>query len=154
MPVKRSKYNLVVNLLCLLLLFGIVVYLAVNWSRIPNAVPGHYNAAGEVDRWGSKGELLILPVIGWVMYIGITVLERFPQFWNTGVTITEENKARIYRILKNMIATTKLIMVVVFFYLTLNSASSESLPIWFLPAFLIFTFASILFFIFQLIRAK
>ncbi|WP_283606867.1 hypothetical protein [Faecalispora anaeroviscerum] len=79
------------------------------------------------------------------MYIGITVLERFPQVWNTGVTITEENKTRIYRILKDMIGTTKLIMVIVFDYLGLNSASSEHLPIWFLPGFLILLFGSLLF---------
>ncbi len=154
MPIKRSKYDIAVNLLCLLLLFGIVVYLVVNWNHIPNVIPGHYNAAGEVDRWGNKGELMILPLIGWMMYIGITVLERFPQVWNTGVAITEENKTKVYRILKDMIGTTKLIVVIVFDYLALNSASSDSLPVWFLPVFLILLFSSLLFFIVKLVRAK
>ena len=45
---------------------------------------------------GSKGELVILPIIGWLMYIFLTVIENFPQIWNTGVTVTEENKDRVY----------------------------------------------------------
>ena len=30
------------------------------------------------------------------MYIFLTVIENFPQIWNTGVTVTEENKDRVY----------------------------------------------------------
>ena len=147
MPIKRSKYDVTINLICLLLLSGLVVYLLINWSDIPDKIPGHYNAMGEVDRWGNKGELLFLPIIGWIMYIGITVLEHFPQVWNTGVTVTEENKARIYPILKNIIGTTKLLVVGVFVILDINSALAKSLPIWFLPIFLVLTFGSIIFFV-------
>ena len=154
MPIKRSKYDVTINLICLLLLFGLVVYLLINWSDIPDKIPGHYNAMGEVDRWGNKGELLFLPIIGWIMYIGITVLEHFPQVWNTGVTVTEENKARIYPILKNIIGTTKLLVVGVFVILDINSALAKSLPIWFLPIFLVLMFGSIIFSVVKLTRAK
>ncbi len=154
MLIKRSKYDMVVNMISLLLLIGVVVYLAVTWNGIPDKIPGHYNGMGEVDRWGSKGELLILPIIGWVMYIGITILEHFPQIWNTGVTVTEENKARIYPILKNMIGTTKLLVVGVFVFLAVNTALANSLPIWFLPVSLILMFGSIILFVLKLIREK
>lgn len=30
---------------------------------MPSSIPVHYNMAGEIDRWGSKYESLILPVI-------------------------------------------------------------------------------------------
>ena len=154
MPIKRSKYDVTINLICLLLLSGLVVYLLINWSDIPDKIPGHYNAMGEVDRWGNKGELLFLPIIGWIMYIGITVLQHFPQVWNTGVTVTEENKARIYPILKNIIGTTKLLVVGVFVILDINSALAKSLPIWFLPIFLVLMFGSIIFSVVKLTRAK
>lgn len=154
MPIKRSKYDVTINLICLLLLSGIVVYLLLNWNNIPDKIPGHYNAMGQVDRWGNKGELLVLPIIGWIMYIGITVLEHFPQVWNTGVTVTEENKARIYPILKNMIGTTKLLVVGVFVFLAINSALAKSLPIWFFSIFLVLMFGSIIFFVVKLTRAK
>lgn len=154
MFVKRSKYDIVINLICLLLLLGVAGYLAANWSSIPDKIPSHYNAVGEVDSWGNKMELLVLAIIGWIMYIGITVLEQFPQVWNTGVTVTEENKARIYPILKMMISTLKLLVVGVFVFLALNSALAKALPLWFLPVFLVLMFGSIVFFIVRLIRAK
>ena len=153
-PIKKSKYDIAINVICLLLLFWIVIYLFVDWNNIPDKIPGHYNAMGKVDRWGNKAELLVLPIIGWIMYIGITAIEHFPQVWNTGVTVTEENKARIYRILKDMNGTLKLIVVVIFVYLTVNSMSAENLSPWFLPAFLVLTFGSLIFFIIKLVKAK
>lgn len=154
MKMKRNGYDIAVNLICLGLLVGIVIYLALFWNRIPDKIPGHYNAAGVVDRWGDKGELLIIPIIAWIMYIGLTILERFPQIWNTGVQVTEQNKERVYRVLKNLVGTEKMLMVAVFIYLTLNSSFSKELPMWFLPVFLILIFGSLIWFILKLVKVS
>ena len=114
MKIKRGKFDIVINLLCLLILACLVIYLGINWNQFPAKIPGHYNALGEVDRWGSKGELVFLPVLAWLLYLLITALERYPQVWNTGVAVTEQNKERVYRTLKSMIGTLKLWMVVTF----------------------------------------
>ncbi|TAH63883.1 MAG: DUF1648 domain-containing protein, partial [Anaerolineaceae bacterium] len=121
---------------------------------IPDKVPGHYNAAGVIDRIGSKYELLITPIVGWLMYLGISAIERYPQFWNTGVTVTEENKERVYRVISNMVSTLKIIMVVVFVSLTINSSLSTPLPVWFTPVYIILIFGAILFCIIRLIKVK
>lgn len=42
------------------------------WGWIPDRIPGHYNAAGEITRWGSKGELFLLPVVSVFMYAFMT----------------------------------------------------------------------------------
>lgn len=154
MQVKKNKYNIFVEVVCLILLIGVLIYLFLNWSSIPDKIPGHYNSMGEIDRMGSKGELLILPIVGWLMYIGLTVVEHFPQIWNTGVTVTEKNKERVYGILKNMMSTVKLVMVAVFVYLAINSSKAIPLPVWFLPVFLLLVFGPILFFIIKLVRVK
>jgi len=154
MKSKRSKYDIVVNLICLILLSGIIVYLLLTWEEIPDKIPGHYNAMGVVDRWGNKGELLILPIIGWIMYFIMTIIERFPQAWNTGVAVTEENKKRIYPILRNMLSTIKLLLVIIFVFSTVNSALAKELSAWFLPAIAILIFGSIVFFIAKLVKAR
>ncbi|SEW44346.1 DUF1648 domain-containing protein [[Clostridium] fimetarium] len=154
MKVKKTKYDIFVEIVCLTLLIGVSIYLYLNWSTIPDKIPGHYNAMGQIDRMGSKGELLILPIIGWLIYLFLTVIEKFPQIWNTGVTVTEENKERVYRITKNLLNTVKLITVAVFVYLTINSSQAISLSVWFLPIFLILEFGSMIFFIIKLVRAK
>lgn len=154
MKAKKSIYEIFVEAACLVLLIGVLLYLFLNWSKIPDRIPGHYNAMGEIDRMGSKGELLVVPIINWIMYIGLTVIARFPQTWNTGVTVTEENKERVYRVLKNMLITVKLIVVAIFSFLSINSAQAKALPVWFLPVFLLLMFGSIIFFIRKLVRVK
>ncbi len=39
------------------------IYLAYIWNELPNKVPLHWNVKGEVDRYGSKLELIIIPII-------------------------------------------------------------------------------------------
>ena len=154
MKVKKNKYDIFVEMVCLTLLVGVSIYLYLNWRSIPDMIPGHYNAMGEIDRMGSKKELVVLQIIGWLMYLILTVIGKFPQIWNTGVSVTEENKERVYRITKNLLNTVKLIMVAVFVYLTINSSQVISLTVWFLPVFLILLFGSMIFFIIKLVRAK
>jgi uncharacterized membrane protein len=154
MKIARSKYDILVEVSCLLCLIGSVIYLVAAWQHIPNEIPGHYNAMGEIDRITSKGSLVVLPIITWIMYAGMTVIGRFPQIWNTGVAVTEENKKRVYRLLKNMLGTLKLLIVAVFTYLTVNSSMAKPLSPLFLPVFLIVMFGSLIFFIVKLVKVK
>ena len=36
------------------------VYLAYIWNELPKEVPMHWNASGEIDRWGDKSELFMM----------------------------------------------------------------------------------------------
>ena len=36
------------------------VYLTYIWNELPNQVPMHWNASGEIDRWGDKSELFMM----------------------------------------------------------------------------------------------
>jgi len=154
MKMKNSIFDIAINVCCLLTLAGVTVFLAAAWGSIPARVPMHYNFAGEIDRWGSKYEMLFLPVTAWAMYLLITVLERFPGIWNTGVRITEENRERVYRILKNMIITVKLIVVAEFAFLSVETAASFRLSVWFLPVSSAILFGDISYWIWKLVRAR
>ena len=48
-------------------LIGIVLlpflYLAYVWNQLPEQVPLHYNIKGEVDRYGDKSELILIPIL-------------------------------------------------------------------------------------------
>ena len=59
--------------ICFAVLAGMFLGLLIFWGRIPSRIPGHYNGAGEIDRWGSKMELLILPVVSVFVYLFISV---------------------------------------------------------------------------------
>lgn len=57
-----------------ILMLAPVVYLAAVWQKLPDRIPLHYNLQGEVDRLGSKTELLAGILILTVVNIGVCVL--------------------------------------------------------------------------------
>jgi len=154
MRLGNSIFEIVINILCLILLIGIIIYLLISWSGIPDQIPGHFAADGTVNRWDSKGTLFIVPAIAWVLFIGITIIERFPHLWNTGVRVTEENKYRIYKITKSLLVTIKLFVVALFVSITIMQTLAQSLPVFFLPVFLSLMSVIIVYHIIRLIKAR
>ena len=62
-------------------LLAIPMLMTLLWLRfLPEQVPMHYNVHSEIDRWGSKWELLLLPgillVIGLVTELAASAMER------------------------------------------------------------------------------
>ena len=154
MKIKNSKFDIAINMLCLIMIIGTAIYLIVNWTNIPENVPMHHNFSGEVDRFGNKSEMIILPILTVIMFSFMSVVEHFPQLWNTGIKVTDKNKEYVYRILKNMITTLKLIVVCVFTYLTMQTALVIELPSLFLPAFILILFGDMLFWILKLVKVN
>lgn len=154
MKVKRGKFDIVLNVLCLAILICTVLFLLCTWTRIPDKVPMHHDFAGNVDRWGGKSEIIVLPVISWITYLFLTLIERFPEIWNTGVTVTEENKERVYSVLLHLISSIKFIIILLFAWLTVQTAVGFELGAWFLPVFLLAIFGDLLYWLWRLFRAK
>lgn len=53
------------------------IYLAYKWPRLPEQVPVHWNIEGEIDRYGSKWELLIIPILLPLLTYGIFLVIPF-----------------------------------------------------------------------------
>ena len=155
-PIKIERnaldvFEAIVSLSCLV---GVTLYLILAWNTIPAKVPMHYNAAGEVNQWGSKSGLIIFPIISWLIYGMITLIERYPQIWNTGVRITKENRDQVYRLLKDLIAWVKMITLSIFGCLTVLSSLARSLPVWYLLAFVVLLFGVIAYYIVRITRTR
>ena len=80
-----KKYGLAILLLAFL---PLVVTLAV-LPALPDTIPAHFNAAGEVDRWGGKHELLIFPRITIGFAIILAQVMRFAARQEGGGTNNE-----------------------------------------------------------------
>lgn len=154
MKIKNSPADIIMEVLGLIMLIGTPLYLFINWSSIPDKLPMHYNFAGEIDRWGGKGEILFIVVMLWIMYLMISLVEHLPSVWNTGVQVTPENRVRVYRTLKYMVKTLKLAMTLVFTFLILNTVAGTPLPGWFTPAYLILIIGDLAFWLIRLYRVR
>ena len=115
----------------MVMLIGTSLYLVIRLQSMPDKMAMHYNLAGEISRWGGKGEILLLVVMVWILDLMISLVEHFPSVWNTGVQVTSENRMRVYRTLKYMVKTLKLAMTLVFTFLIFNTVAGSPLTEWF-----------------------
>ena len=73
------------------------VWLLISWKKIPATVPLHFNLEGEVDRYGSKNELVllvgILTVVNILVYLLLTNISRFDP--KKGAGTNKENMRRL-----------------------------------------------------------
>lgn len=144
MEIKHNKLDTIAEVFCMILLIVITLYTIYMYIQLPEKIPIHYNVAGVIDRYGNKIEIFILLIVTWIMYIGLSLVTRVPQFWNTGVSVTAENKDRVYRILKNMLKIIKMEIIVIFCYLIYNTTTLYNLPKWFVSVFLVLLFLTML----------
>ena len=154
MKTENTRADRILDLLGWILLIGTLAYLILGWSSFPDQIPMHYNGAGGIDRWAGKGEIIFIEVMMWILYLGIGVVEKYPQIWNTGVEVTAKNKEKIYRTLKYMLKTLKFLTALIFAYLIVNSLQSVPLPGWFTPAVMILIFGDMAFWLIRLFRIK
>ncbi|EMR05980.1 putative integral membrane protein [Bhargavaea cecembensis DSE10] len=137
----------------------IVVYLVSVWGVLPEQIPAHFNGAGEVDRWGSKWTLVMLPIIAGLLWIGMTILEKYPHKHNYMVELHERNIEFQYRNSRMMLNVLKNLIGLVFVYLSYIFAQvalgeEDSLGIGFLPVFLALMFAPMIIFMIRSLRHR
>jgi len=154
MKLKWSKFQMTIELITVILLILMWGYLIISWSDIPDKIPGHYNAAGIVDRWGNKNEILALPISSVLLYILLTVVSFFPLLWNVPVKITEENMDFVYSSSKNMLILLKLEVIICFTYIFYCNIKTHSLGIWFLPLWLAIIFGTIINYMIRVINYR
>ena len=153
---KITPLEIFLNVITLATFVGTIVYLFSSWTIIPSEIPAHYNAVGEVDRWGGKGEILILPITALLMWVGMTVLEKFPHVYNY-MNLTKDNARAQYLNGRLLINVLKNEFVLLFSYITWKSiqiaiGENDSLGVWFLPVFLLIIFGSMGYFIVKSLR--
>lgn len=123
LQIEKSTSERVANIIGYASLLAMVVYLVMKWSSLPAEVPAHFNGVGEVDRWGSKYELLILPVIAIVLTLIMELIERYPHVHNYPERLCETNVHAFYLNSRQMLNYMKNIVNMLFALLVYESIS-------------------------------
>jgi uncharacterized membrane protein len=72
-------------------------YLAIVWNTVPEKVALHANIKGEVDRYGSKNDLVTMTLI--LIAVNVAIYLLLPQVYRIDPKrYAAENKSRLYRI--------------------------------------------------------
>ena len=125
-----------------------IIYAIIKWGNLPSEIPAHFDGLGVVDRYGSKFELLILPLCGLLLWVFLDFIERKPHLYNYPARLNESNVEAFYfssRRMLNIVKNNCLILFAFISFQTIRIALGEasSLGIWFLPIALIGTFVPI-----------
>lgn len=117
---------------------GSLILLIYNWDQLPDKVPAHYNALGEVDRWGSKMELIILPIVGAFIAFMMQLFEKFPETHNYPERLNQENAKEFYLMSRKLVNQLKNICLIIFALILIESISialgmENGFGVWFLP---------------------
>lgn len=102
---------------------GMLILLIFIWNDLPDQVPAHYNAQGEVDRLGSKWELLILPTVSLFLLLFLQVLEKYPEWHNYPKKFTESNAKVFYLASRKLINQIKNLSLIVFALILYNTVA-------------------------------
>lgn len=82
------KFNLKKELPIILVVLLPFFYLAYLWKDLPEKVPVHWNGSGEIDRWGDKVELLIipflLPLLTYLIFLLVPIIDPKGKIKNMG----------------------------------------------------------------------
>lgn len=141
----------------LLLIVINMIYLIGVWNTLPEQVPIHYNFKGQVDGWGGKSVIWLLPTISFILWFGLTMMERVPHFFNYPIEITEKNAAFQYKNARMMSVFLKVEMILFFLYTSWESVhvakgNEGGLGVAELPILLILILGSIAFFVTRSLR--
>src|SRR4051794_5252959 len=128
---------------------GSLLFLIYSWGELPDKVPAHFNAQGEVDRWGSKLELLILPIIGAFLAVSMHFVEKFPESHNYPQRLNKENAKEFYLNSRKLVNQLKNICLITFALMLIESVSialgwGNRFGVWFLPIAILSAFIPII----------
>lgn len=75
---------------------GLILIPALNYSELPDKIPVHFDVNGAADRYGSKMELWVIPILGIALMALLWGISKIPHTFNYAIKITEENAAEQY----------------------------------------------------------
>lgn len=144
------------SLFLLIGLWGLVLFA---YLKMPDSIPIHFNASGQADRYGSKGTIFILPVIGSFIFALFTVLGKQPNKLNYITTLTPGNTSKQYLYAGKMLRCLKfsiLLLFVLLVFMTYLAAMGKTngLGSFFLPLSLSIIFIPLCYYLYKSIRAK
>ncbi|MGO4499938.1 DUF1648 domain-containing protein [Paenibacillus sp. 2RAB27] len=155
----RSKVEIILDVISLIVIVSMIIYVAYVWHDMPERIPMHFNGKGEINGWGNKMSLVAFPLIGVIIYVGLTLLSKVPHVYNYPTPITSQNARVQYQNARLLINSLKTVIVILFGFIewsVIESAKegTAELNLWVLGFILLMLFGTIIFFIIRSIQLK
>jgi uncharacterized membrane protein len=117
LDIPRAQVEVFVELAAAVVILCAIAYLGAAWPSLPSRIPVHFNISGQPDRWGDRSSLLLEFAIMLGVYIGLTVLQRFPHIYNYPFGLTLQNVHRQYLLARQLLVFIKGEVVCIFAFI-------------------------------------
>ncbi|MDO9262106.1 MAG: DUF1648 domain-containing protein [Flavobacteriaceae bacterium] len=140
--VEKTTFDGLIDWFNIILWVIYFVYVYLQYQHLPDMIPTHFDANGIPDDFGSKNSIWLLPIIAFVILIGMRVLSHYPHQLNYWIKITEVNAPKQYQFGIHILRFATLYVILLFFYISYTTVkiavNSEinRLGNWFLPVVL------------------
>ena len=100
------------------LIIAMAVYAITNFASLPAEIPMHFNAKGEVDGWGNKAVLFVVPGCAVFLFFMMNIIGTLkPSSYNFPVPLTKENAKQQVNLAREMMQGLNLAIFVMLFYI-------------------------------------
>ncbi|MCF8372563.1 MAG: DUF1648 domain-containing protein [Bacteroidales bacterium] len=125
LKIEMEPLDWIIEGIGIVALIGLVALPFLYFDDLPERIPHHFDIDGNVDRYGGKGMIWFLPVLGLILYTGMAVLNRFPHIFNYPGKITDENALRQYTLATRLLRGINTIIACFFLYISYQIIQSS-----------------------------
>ena len=159
LKIRLTTIDKIVEISGWVLLVSLWLITSLSYSHLQAIIPIHYNASGNADGFGDKLNIFILPFITTILFVGLTILNKYPHLFNYPKEINASNALTQYTAATRLIRFLKLSIVVINQYTIIKTITSlnsknSSLGNWFLPFTIGLIFIPIIYFIVRSYRKR
>lgn len=136
--IKKNKLDWGLDIAATIGLMFNWFYTFIHFNQLPLTIPTHFNIKGEIDNYGSKYTLWILPLVITFVFILFRILYNYPHKFNYIVKITNENAEKQYKLVLRIMRIILLNITFLFGFIivkVVDGAYQRSSPLewWFIP---------------------
>lgn len=123
------------------------------YSFLPESIPLHYNLMGHADRFGPKNSIWFLPILASILFIALTILNKYPHIFNYPKKVTTQNAFKLYTYATQLIRYMKFIIVFILGLVTYQIIENHNqLDPYFLPLTLALVFIPVAYYLFKTLK--
>jgi uncharacterized membrane protein len=119
-----KKFHLFLFSISAGLIIAMIGVTAALWSSLPSQIPVHFGFSGAPDAWEAKSLVFVflVPAIALAIFLGFSLLYRYPQYTNIPQTLLlmaleQAKREHIFNVIRSMLSVFILFIVGLFSYI-------------------------------------
>ena len=114
-----------------------LIFVIVKYPSLPDMLPTHFNARGEIDGWSGKTAAAFFPsIVGFLMLVIMGPIQFFPRLWNNTQGVPAYKLPRVIRSTRTGLCAMLFLMEAFFAYTAVCSATLSPMSGFVPPLFI------------------